>query len=149
MAAPRRATLVLWTTGLATLALVEAAVVFVVVLPLKSTRTDWLIATGYIAPMTTAWLLLIAAVIVRIVADILELAHRIRQWTTKSHPQPPHLDEIPSSSTPSAAPESSSCGWPSDGPSYTWPPGREENTRHEPRRTGDQVPRDHHRLHHR
>ncbi len=126
MAAPRRTTAVLTGICLTTLAATEYAVITFAVLPAPSTRFDWGVATGCFPPLSAAFLLGLGAVLARIVADILELIHRTRQWITKNHPQQRHHDPvIRSSSTASDAFTSSSCGWPSPGSPHASHPGRE------------------------
>lgn len=119
MAVPRK------TLGCVTVATVlaftEYAVITIAVQPLSSTRNDWILACGCIAPTLTAFLLWLGVTTARIIADVLALLRHIGQWITRTpkHLPRPAADPIPSSSTPSAAPPSSSCGWPSAGSSST------------------------------
>lgn len=73
MAAPRRDTLSFLLICLATLVLTECAVIILIVLPLPSTRDDWLVATLFVAPMAALFLLWIAMLIARITCDVLGL----------------------------------------------------------------------------
>lgn len=130
MAAPRRSTLGFLLICLTVLALTEWTVIRIAVLPLPSTRTDWLLATGCIAPMTAAFLLWLAAAIARIVTDVLALLRHIGQWITRLRKSHHPTSATPSPSTSSAAYPSSSAGWPSAGPWYTSPPGKGQH--HEP-----------------
>jgi hypothetical protein len=126
MAAPRRETLGCLAFCLLALAVVEYAIIAVLVKPLPSDRFDWYVATGYIAPMLTAFLLWLGVLVVRITYDALKFTRWARQWITKNLKQQPHPHEqapTPSYSSASAAPPSSSCGWPSAGSSYTSRPG--------------------------
>lgn len=146
MAAPRRDATIIALVCIDTLALVEYAVIEVVVLPLPSTQDDWLVATLFVAPMAAAFLLWLLATTARIITDILTLLGHTRRWITKARNRRHRGGVTPSPITPSAAYSSSSAGWPCPGPSYTSPPGREGIPGHEPRRTRTAVPADHHRL---
>lgn len=125
MAAPRRDAMIIALVCIDTLALVEYAVITAIVLPLPSTRNDWLVATLFVAPMAAMFLLWLLGTTARIITDILTLLGHTRRWITKArnHRHPGNV--TPSPNTPSAAYSSSSAGWPSPGPSYTSPPGRE------------------------
>lgn len=124
MAALRRGNLCLLLIYAVALAIAEYAIVTYAVLPMPSTRLDWWVATGFIAPMGTAILLLMTIAAIRIVADILALLRRAERWITTTLSSRP-ADPTPSSSTPSAAPQSSSYGWPSGGSSFTSHRGKE------------------------
>jgi len=72
MAAPRRDILSVLLVCLMTLAVTEYAVIELMVLPLPSTRDDWLIATLFVAPMAALLLLWIAMLVARIICDLLD-----------------------------------------------------------------------------
>lgn len=73
MAAPRRDILSVLLICLVTLMVTEYTVIELIVLPLPSTRDDWLIATLFVAPMAALLLLWIAMLIARIICDLLDL----------------------------------------------------------------------------
>lgn len=123
--AVQRTTLGCGAVVAAALILGEYTVIKVAITPVAATRIDWVLACGMIAPFGVVSLLLLIAVATRIITDVLELLQRIGQWIKKPPNRSPDADQIPSSSTPSAVPPSSSYGWPSAGSSYTSHPGKE------------------------
>lgn len=132
MAAPRRGTLWFLLACLALLVASEYVMITVFVLPAPSERIDWILATVFIAPMVTLGIMFAVGLAARTVDTALSPLRYIGRCITKSRRQHRNVTVVPSSGTTSAVPPSSSSTWPSVGPSYISPPGRERVTWREP-----------------
>lgn len=82
MADPRRGSIPLTLICLITLAAAEYGVIAYAVLPLPSTRTDWLIATLAIAPFLAAVSLWLVALTLLVAIDTPRALKAMRRWFT-------------------------------------------------------------------
>lgn len=82
MAAPHRGNTIVTLVCLGTLAVTEYGTITYAVLPLPSTRTDWLIATLFIAPFLATVTLWLVALTLRVGADTLAGLRTMCRWMT-------------------------------------------------------------------
>lgn len=86
MAAARQGSTGCLPAYLALLALVEYGVITRMVMPLPSTRLDWLVATLVVAPIGATIIAGLAALTIRLTADILRLLACLRRLLTGRRP---------------------------------------------------------------